>query len=569
MSEENDLKQDLGTDVRHKSPHKRSNFINYSQHRRNNNQIQRNFNGHSEQQQPRGRDEEHQQQQVRILNGQHHQRHGNAGACPPLPHYFRRPLIDPVIREERRLFYQNHYQNRNDEHGTRQRTNYSRQRNRSFRNRNAQSNQQKDAQCDNKKEQKPGEGENKRNEKDERPVRQENGSADPGSQTCPPEKNVTEAPANHMNAHNRMDGRNGRNRYQQHRHRSAGSNKIVSHPPPGSGPGQSEERGMRKAVRPHRAGRSRGTVKQNSPDAKAETRDAIPEKTAEVEKEAEVVEEEEVGEEEDETKCCPLCTEPLDPTECNLYPCCFCKFQICLFCLNRLKQEDISSEQQQPQPVDQQAERSQKRVCGSCPGCRNPYTADSDDESMTIAVRMTKKQTKGGTEKTGNRNRNTNWKQETRPAEKTTDNRSQGNRSQPLLLMQQQAVGAAKRQHHENDHRHHQHHTHQGKETAVNYQSEKATDCIRAADRLRGSSHSSPLTSHSKVRVRGHGRRVRDSRSGITSADPDRGADQKRDAGSIKTEESASGQKQELVSLLSSLGLSACNIHFNPQRQES
>lgn len=297
---------------------------------------------------------------------------------------------------------------------------------------------------------------------------------------------------------------------------------------------------IRKAVRPYRSGRNRRTKKQG-PDPKAETSDAIPEKIQEVEKEAAVVEEEE------ETKCCPLCTEPLDPTECNLYPCCFCKFQICLFCLNRLKQEEISSEQQS-------VAESEKRVCGSCPGCRKPYPADSDDESMVIAVRMTKKQTKGGTEKTGNRNRNTNWKHETRTAANAekTDNRSPRNRSQPLLLTQ-----AAKRAPNaQNDH-----HKHQGKETAVNYQSEKATDCSRAADRLRASSQSSPLTSHSKVRVRGHGRRVRD-KAAITSADPDREADQKQDAGSIK-EESTSEQKQELVSLLSSLGLSPCNIHFS------
>ena len=70
---------------------------------------------------------------------------------------------------------------------------------------------------------------------------------------------------------------------------------------------------------------------------------------------------EESSEEEDEpTKDCPLCLEELDCVERNLYPCNACKFQICLFCLNRLQDEETGTDY------------------GSCPGCRNAYPSDSE-----------------------------------------------------------------------------------------------------------------------------------------------------------------------------------------------
>lgn len=266
---------------------------------------------------------------------------------------------------------------------------------------------------------------------------------------------------------------------------------------------------------------------------------------------------------------CPLCLEPLDPTECNLYPCCFCKFQICLFCLNRLKEESGI-----------ETVENEKRVCGSCPGCRNPYPADSDDESMAIAIRMTKKRTKGSTERSVKGNRNANSKPETRTAVMTTavaentDNRSPGNRSRDSLTQAERLP---------HDH-------HKQKET-VNHQSEKSGE-HRTRDRWRGSSDSH---SFRKERFRGPAHRVPVScepvrlphrsagsttnnnnnkqskhkkRHVTASCDPNRAPDQKQDATSIR-EKLTEEKKQELVSLLSSLGLSPCNIRFHPQRQES
>lgn len=57
----------------------------------------------------------------------------------------------------------------------------------------------------------------------------------------------------------------------------------------------------------------------------------------------------------EEGEVCPLCIEVLDPTERTYYPC-PCGYQVCLFCLDRIKQD-----------------------CGSlCPGCRTVYGVDHD-----------------------------------------------------------------------------------------------------------------------------------------------------------------------------------------------
>jgi len=68
----------------------------------------------------------------------------------------------------------------------------------------------------------------------------------------------------------------------------------------------------------------------------------------------------------EEAKECPLCLETLDAVESNLYPCQSCKFQICLFCLNRLQEEASKS-------------------FGSCPGCRKAYP--SDEEWKLVAAK--------------------------------------------------------------------------------------------------------------------------------------------------------------------------------------
>ena len=100
------------------------------------------------------------------------------------------------------------------------------------------------------------------------------------------------------------------------------------------------------------------------------------------------------SEEEEESKECPLCLEALDEVESILYPCHFCKFQICLFCLNRLKEDAASSQTD-----------SSVASFGSCPGCRNSYP--SDEEWKLVAAKV-KSQTKDKqkTEKEQRSNRN-------------------------------------------------------------------------------------------------------------------------------------------------------------------
>lgn len=62
-------------------------------------------------------------------------------------------------------------------------------------------------------------------------------------------------------------------------------------------------------------------------------------------------------------KVCPLCIEALDPTERTYYPC-PCGYQICLFCLDRIKQD-----------------------CGSlCPGCRTVYGTDHDPFKKRVSA---------------------------------------------------------------------------------------------------------------------------------------------------------------------------------------
>ncbi|KAK9847196.1 hypothetical protein WJX84_001001 [Apatococcus fuscideae] len=58
---------------------------------------------------------------------------------------------------------------------------------------------------------------------------------------------------------------------------------------------------------------------------------------------------------EKERQICPLCIEPLDPTEKNFFPC-PCGYQVCLFCFRRLKEE----------------------FSNQCPGCRTVYGSDFD-----------------------------------------------------------------------------------------------------------------------------------------------------------------------------------------------
>lgn len=532
MSDKHDLNKDLGTDVRLESEQKTNRPIASN---RQDSQPHRRYYGYSQARRI-NRDRE---QQVRIGNGDRHQRDKHQyhhpdhhpDDRPPGPLHCRRPLIDPVIREQRRLFYQSHY--RNNENGTKVGTNYSK-RQWSFRSRTSQSTDN-NAQCD-------------RNgrKKEEPVVRLENGVAKSGSEPCLPEEKAKESLVSHNSISDHITSRErsavDRHASSRPQHQQHGNVKRKEE----SGVQESETRHGRQRNARHRR------TRKESESGNKKGKDASGEKTS-VEKE--VKEEEEVVVlEEEEAKDCPLCLEPLDPTECNLYPCCFCKFQICLFCLNRLKEEEEVSGVQSA--VDHA--ESQKRVCGSCPGCRNPYPADSDDESMAIAVRMTKKRAKASTERAGKGNRNTNWKQETGATATTTTaenthNRTPGNRSRELLTQ-------AKRPPHD----HHK----QAKET-VNYQSEKASNC--RADRWRGSSESS---SHSK-RERRPGRRQAAARAppshslpAIASCDPDPAPDQKQDATSIK-EESTEEKKQELVFLLSSLGLSPCNIRFHPQRQES
>lgn len=542
MSDKHDLNKDLGTDVRLELEQKRNTSI---ASKRQESQPHRRYYGYY-QARRNNRDNE---QQVWIGNGDRNQRdkhhfpqsHHQPDDRPPGPFHCRRPLIDPVIREQRRLFYQSHY--RNNENETKLGTNYTK-RQRSFRNRTFQPNDN-NAQCDRNGQ-----------KKEEAAVPLENGIAKSGSEPCLPEEEAKESLVSHNSVSDHVTSRD----------RSAVDRHASSHPQhqQHGNVKRKEESGVQESETRHgrqRSARNRRTRKQSESGKKKTGKDVSEEKRSE---DKEVKEEEEVvALEEEEAKDCPLCLEPLDPTECNLYPCCFCKFQICLFCLNRLKEEEEVSGV--PSAVDHA--ESQKRVCGSCPGCRNPYPADSDDESMAIAVRMTKKRAKAGTERAGKGNRNTNWKQETAATATTTTtttaenthNRTPGNRSRELLTQ-------AKRPPHD-------HHKQAGKET-VNYQSEKASDC--RADRWRGNSE----YSHSR-RERGPGRRqvagssrppVRappsHSQPAIASCDPDPAPDQKQDATSIK-EESTEEKKQELVSLLSSLGLSPCNIRFHPQRQES
>ncbi|KAK9840184.1 hypothetical protein WJX74_004947 [Apatococcus lobatus] len=58
---------------------------------------------------------------------------------------------------------------------------------------------------------------------------------------------------------------------------------------------------------------------------------------------------------EKERQICPLCIEPLDPTEKRFFPC-PCGYQVCLFCFRRLKEE----------------------FSNQCPGCRTVYGSDFD-----------------------------------------------------------------------------------------------------------------------------------------------------------------------------------------------
>ena len=276
---------------------------------------------------------------------------------------------------------------------------------------------------------------------------------------------------------------------------------------------------------------------------------------------------------------CPLCLEPLDPVESNLFPCCHCKFQICLFCLNRLKEEANAVKS---------AREEESRTCGSCPGCRHPYPADSDDESMAVAVRLTKKRAKARLELVS-KDRNSSLKEETRgvTSEQSADNNNVDSKSHRTTTKTgnrrpscEPPTQARRTQLPADQHR---------KRSEKDLLREK--EWTPSADRWKrgargeggrrgggGESQDRSLSQshHSKRRtrpvlqpqVRGIRNPASSRRSDRRERDADRAADQKQDATSIR-DKSTEEKKQELVSLLSSLGLSPCNIRFHPQRQES
>lgn len=83
--------------------------------------------------------------------------------------------------------------------------------------------------------------------------------------------------------------------------------------------------------------------------------------------------EEDLTDDDSTEKECPLCLEELDQVESQFYPCSSCKFQICLFCLHRLREECISGE-------------SEATTIHSCPGCRNAYPNWTDDEAVFMEL---------------------------------------------------------------------------------------------------------------------------------------------------------------------------------------
>lgn len=469
--------------------------------------------------------------QTTVRRNRHHQQNGRMGNGYRIPVYtpvsrangfnqMRKPVIDPTIREQRRIFYQSHYNRIDNENNNNQST----KRYRSFRSRTAQSSNN-NAQCD------PN-----RTKIDQAPVCPENGPLQSGIERSEPTAEQSAVSLNRIVGvvRDRNRGHDRHSHSDQRRHETR------------------HDKGLKKAETSD--GREQRTEnkgrKKKETDSEKKRRDKSAE---EVKDEAQVVPVEQQQQEEvqvdDGAKDCPLCLEPLDPTECNLYPCCFCKFQICLFCLNRLK-EEVGCD------VQCQAVDSEKRLCGSCPGCRNPYPADSDDESMAIAIRMTKKRTKAAASKAGNRS--TNSKPETTVTEKTQhNNRTQPGNQRPGVEILPQAKRPLPR----NDHRVVDRGGVRGKDRSTAGGEDRWSE--------RGIRQSSSSSSHSRRDGRRPTRRqVSREKDGTGGGAGSQALDQKQDATSIK-QESTEEKKQELVSLLSSLGLSPCNIRFHPQRQES
>lgn len=476
----------------------------------------------------RGRDH----QQDRRNGHRPHQNRQESFSRPNGFNHFRKPVIDPSIREQRRIFYQTHYNKIDSENNN----NNSTKRYRNFR--TAHTSKQ-NAHCDPiGSQQKPL-------------IQAENGDAkscvETGSSDVRGEESVATRNSIVVNERDRIRGCDDKpavfhSHSDQRRHQIRNDDNGVKQAEISEGRGRSMRNKGRKKKKTDSG--KEGQSEKGTDDKWTEGQD--------VKDEGEVValEEESVD---DEAKDCPLCMEPLDPTECNLYPCSYCKFQICLFCLNRLKQEVGTTDM------------SDKRLCGSCPGCRNPYPADSDDESMAVAIRMTKKRAKGTSDRA---TKGTNRSSKPETLEQNNTRPQPGNQRPGVEILPQ-----AKRPLVRNDHRQHRIQQSDRKVGEKAPLSTSAGGEDRWTQRRQSSSSSHSRRDRRPTRpqvqtVTGSKEvRVRNGRMGGTDRGS-RAGDQKEDATSIR-EESTEEKKQELVSLLSSLGLSPCNIRFHPQRQES
>lgn len=251
---------------------------------------------------------------------------------------------------------------------------------------------------------------------------------------------------------------------------------------------------------------------------------------------------------ESEQKDCPLCLEPLDADECNLYPCSSCKFQICLFCLNRLREEASSP------PADKV--KSDKALFGLCPGCRNPYP--SDDEWKVIVNEA-----------------NQSSPEQKKPPQRVTKkvspdkgiqnnlvtkgrNRLEGRKTTPPIELPNEVSTPSKKKEltRSKDERFRREFLRKRTRDSVSKE-QNSTDSSRPPNSSLNASKASVANTTSGIipSVKG-----RDSSSSATNVE--NGSENNISSSTVKSDDS----KQQLVCLLSQLGLNPSNIHF--QRPE-
>lgn len=269
-------------------------------------------------------------------------------------------------------------------------------------------------------------------------------------------------------------------------------------------------------------------------------------------------------------KECPLCLEELDIVESQFYPCSSCKFQICLFCLHRLREECMSGESES--------------TIHSCPGCRNAYPNYADDEAvfMELSKKIKSKavHTNGSLNNAHNQanGQSVNSKSGGDKTVKSSVKSTNGNRYSNLTVEIGETGSPAthvKKGHvkksdeldqnvSERTNEHHRRHKNYNVKKRSNTKGSETNekppnDYSNASRRGRKNMHIVPEGERGKTNVANTNTRKQ-------SSGPLAGLNDDTDDGLLL--DSEPGKKKDLVDLLSNIGLDPSRIHFHRKQHE-